>query len=66
MSLKHFHIAFIVTAAALMFGCAVWGLKTGGEFLSLGIVCLGVGVTLVGYGIWARKKLNEAETHSAS
>lgn len=27
MSLKAFHLVFIVSAMALAFGCAIWGLK---------------------------------------
>jgi len=28
MSLKAFHLIFIVAASALAFGCGVWGVKT--------------------------------------
>jgi hypothetical protein len=52
MSLKAFHIVFIVAAMALTFGCAVWGLKeywsADGEksdlLFALGSLVVGVGL----------------------
>jgi hypothetical protein len=54
MSLKAFHLVFIVAAMALTFGCAVWGLKefwsANGEksdlLFALGSLVVGVGLIL--------------------
>lgn len=57
MSLKSFHPIFIFLAALLSLGFAAWTMFWGGDYLSDGlktggVVSGGVGVLLVGYGIW--------------
>ena len=55
MSLKGFHIFFIVIAILLAAGCAAWG------FLNImapafGIICSGIAAALLLYGIFFFKK----------
>ncbi len=62
MSLKAFHIVFIVASTLLAFGCGAWSLKNfvgGGEKLDLifGVASMTAGVALVVYGKYALKKL---------
>jgi len=60
MSLKAFHIAFIVCSVLLALGFGAWALlqETGGVSYSvLGIASFIVAVVLVVYGVWFLKKL---------
>lgn len=64
MSLKHFHIIFIVASWLLAFGCAAWCFFTpdgNGSRLYLlgGIASLMAGVSLVGYNVWVWKKMKK-------
>ncbi len=56
MSLKAFHIFFIVASTLLAFGFGVWGVYVhlthgGGTFLMMGMMAFVVGVVLVVYGV---------------
>ncbi len=63
MSLKAFHIVFIVASSLLAFGFGAWALHecSGGTgtptLLALGITSLVAGVALVVYGRYFLKKL---------
>ncbi len=62
MSLKAFHVIFIVSASALAFGCAVWSLKDYWSpqgrpvDLAYGLGALAVGVGLLVYERYFLKK----------
>lgn len=55
MSLKAFHILFIVLAILLAAGCAAWGFANGLD-PAFGFTCAGLAVALLIYGIWFLKK----------
>ena len=55
MSLKAFHIFFIVLAMLLSAGCAAWGLVNG-MALAFNLTCAGLSGALVIYGIYFVKK----------
>ena len=62
MSLKAFHIVFIVVSVLLSFGFGVWGIYThlsysNVTFLIMGIVSFVIGIALIIYGINFLKKL---------
>jgi hypothetical protein len=60
MSLKAFHVAFVVCSVLLAVGFGVWALlqRTGGTlYLVLGLVSFAVAAGLVVYGVWFLKKL---------
>jgi hypothetical protein len=57
MSLKAFHIVFIVISVALTAGFGVWALKTDPGYPGWGKACLVVSVCLVVYGVAFLKKL---------
>jgi hypothetical protein len=62
MSLKSFHIFFIIVSVLCCLGFGIWALndfmETGGETnLLLGLVSLVCSAVLVFYGIWFLKKL---------
>jgi hypothetical protein len=62
MSLKHFHIVFIVISWLLAFGCAAWCFLTPDgkgnvAYLLGGIASLLVGIALIFYHAWVWKKL---------
>lgn len=62
MSLKGFHIVFIVASIAISFGFGAWALTLGGAqgdpvVLWLGRLSVVAGVALVGYGIWFVRKI---------
>ena len=62
MSLKAFHIVFIVVSILLSFGVGVWGIYThlsysNVTFLIMGIVSFIIGIALIIYGINFMKKL---------
>jgi hypothetical protein len=64
MSLKAFHIVFVVAATLLAIVCGVWGLVTffqGGLWLHLvfGLGSLAAAVGLVYYGRYVLKKLRK-------
>ena len=64
MSLRIFHIIFIIAAFGLSLFVALWGFreyaatKSGGA-LTLAVVFVLCGIALVGYGMVAVKKLRE-------
>ena len=55
MSLKAFHIFFIVLAILLAAGCAAWGFANG-LAPAFGFTCAGLAGALLLYGIWFLKK----------
>ena len=62
MSLKAFHIVFIVASIFLCIGFGVWSLQmwtTGGDVLDIviGVISIVCGLLLTGYGIRFLKKL---------
>ena len=62
MSLKAFHILFIIVSVLLSFGFGVWGIYThlsfgNVTFLIMGIVSFVIGIALIIYGINFMKKL---------
>lgn len=62
MSLKSFHIFFIIVSCVFCMGLGVWGVmdfqETGnGQNLALAAVGFISGVSLVIYGIWFLRKL---------
>ncbi len=62
MSLKAFHIVFVVVSVLLSFGFGVWGIYThlsvgNVTFLIMGIVSFVIGIALIIYGINFMKKL---------
>jgi len=55
MSLKGFHIFFIIIAILLAAGCAAWGFVN--ELApAFGIICSGIAAALLLYGIFFLKK----------
>lgn len=59
MSLKHFHVLFIVFAAifSLAFGAwALLGRDLDGSVRGMGVFSVVLGLALVGYGAWFIKK----------
>ena len=64
MSLRVFHIIFIVAAFGLSLFVALWGFREwtatrDSGALTLAIVFLACGAALVGYGMYAVRKLRE-------
>lgn len=64
MSLRIFHLVFIVACFGLSVFVALWGFREwhlthSGSALVLSIVFLLFGAALVGYGMYAVKKLKE-------
>ncbi len=55
MSLKGFHIFFIVIAILLAAGCAAWGFVNS-MAPAFGIICSGIAAALLLYGIFFLKK----------
>ncbi len=56
MSLKEFHILFIVISSLMAFGLGAWGLQVPGHPVAAA-VGFGAGLALVGYGVWFWRKL---------
>jgi len=55
MSLKAFHLFFIVLAILLAAGCAAWGFVN--ELApAFGLTCSGIAVALLIYGVYFLKK----------
>lgn len=64
MSLKAFHIVFVVCSTLLAFGLAAWCVmqfvdKRGGLYLLGGIGSAGAGAALIRYGIVIYRKLKD-------
>ena len=62
MSLKAFHIFFIIVSILLAFGIGVWGVYyhltfTAVGYLIMGIVSFVIGIVLIVYGINFMRKL---------
>ncbi len=62
MSLKAFHIVFIILSTALAVGLGVWATRDFTQSGSWVHLCLGVGsfigsIVLVYYGVWFLRKL---------
>ena len=56
MSLKHFHIVFILAAMVLSFGFGAWSMKTPDANVSMGVGSFLLGAGLVVYLVWFLKK----------
>ncbi|RMH23036.1 MAG: hypothetical protein D6696_01810 [Acidobacteria bacterium] len=62
MSLKAFHVVFVVVATLLMTGFGVWSLRhatgdgAGTSYLVMGGLALVAAIALVVYGVWFLKK----------
>lgn len=66
MSLRFFHLVFIVLALLLSVLTGLWSLGQyrdlgSGSWLALGIVCLAVAAGLVVYGMWFLRKTRGEE-----
>jgi hypothetical protein len=65
MSLKAFHILFVVLSSTLCFAFAGWALGTaGGEtplYQGMGITSLALGTALIVYGFWFWKKIKRIQ-----
>lgn len=64
MSLKYFHIFFIILSTLLAFGFGIWGINSYAEsdnstHLGLGIVSLVIGVGLIFYAKKVYQKLKK-------
>lgn len=63
MSLKAFHLVFIVLATLLAGGVGVWAwgqrAVEGNLYLGLAVVCFLAALGLIVYGIWFVKKLKD-------
>lgn len=64
MSLKSFHIVFVIISTLLCVGFGFWALDARSEngetsLLVAGVGSLGCGVALVVYGVWFLRKLKE-------
>lgn len=64
MSLRFFHIVFIIASVLLAFGFGIWCLRRYAEEpetlnLIFGVASLVTGVLLIGYGIAVFKKLKK-------
>ncbi len=62
MSLKAFHLVFIIASFALALGFGVWALREwrageGGSYAAMGIGSLVVAVAIIPYSIWFLRKL---------
>jgi hypothetical protein len=58
MSLRIFHLLFIVLSSLLALGTGFWALgHEGAPLMALGILSLAAGVVLIGYGWWFLGKL---------
>ena len=55
MSLKIFHICFIVLSTFLLIGCAVWAFAAAN--VPFGVVCIALSVALPIYGVSFWKKM---------
>jgi len=60
MSLRGFHLFFIILAESLALLIGIWALTwRGGTYLTLGVFSLVLAVVLAGYGAWFIKKLKD-------
>jgi hypothetical protein len=57
MSLKAFHLIFVILLTALSFGCAAWAFQAGSVFL--GVAGIAAGVLVIVYGAYFLKKLKK-------
>ena len=62
MSLKAFHLVFIVASLALALGFGVWALREwrGGEgtgYAVMGFLSIAIAIAIVPYSIWFLRKL---------
>lgn len=65
MSLKHFHILFIVFAALFSLAFGSWALLArdlDGAIRGMGLFSVILGVVLAGYGLWFVKKAKRVIT----
>ena len=57
MSLKTFHLIFVMLLTALSFGCAAWAFQSGNVFW--GVTAVVAGIFVIVYGIYFLKKLKK-------
>ena len=62
MSLRAFHIVFVVVSTALAFFVGVWAVGHYSQYgassaLAIGVLSLGLGLGLVAYGFWFLRKV---------
>jgi hypothetical protein len=65
MSLKHFHVVFIVFAVLISFGFGAWALLANDQttsIRSLGMFSLVIGAALSAYGVWFFQKAKRVIT----
>jgi hypothetical protein len=63
LSLKVFHVLFIVLSILLTIGFGIWGvMQSGGMLLALGIISFFIGILLVFYLIKVVAKFRQIET----
>lgn len=62
MSLKAFHVVFIIASFALALGFGFWALREwrageGGGYAAMGIASLAIAAAIIPYSIWFLRKL---------
>ncbi|MDA0745340.1 MAG: hypothetical protein O2954_02410 [bacterium] len=57
MSLKAFHIFFMIVSILFCLGFGVWAVQDGGENLAMGLVSLAGCPVLTLYGVWFLRKM---------
>ena len=57
MSLKNFHIVFIILSILVSFGLGGWAVRHASSYMGLGVIALGLGSVLIVYGAVYFKKL---------
>ena len=60
MSLRAFHIVFIVISSLFAFSVGGWALS-GGAGLPVALLCFAGGIGLVCYGVWFWRKIKREE-----
>lgn len=61
MSLKVFHVIFIILAVLMCVGCAAWSFLYSSA-PAFGVACAVIAVVLLVYGVWFLKKSNKIIT----
>jgi hypothetical protein len=63
VSLKAFHVLFIVMSVLLAFGLGLWGLHHQSAehagYYWIGVSSTAVGIALIGYGVWFIQKIQK-------
>lgn len=62
MSLRGFHLVFIILAESLALFIGIWALSRHGDaYFALGVFALILAVILAGYGVWFITKLKKGK-----